>query len=280
MDFATRPACPTVIDVVGEPIGPGSGGPAVHEDKGTQVIPVEWDEDRTRYAPRLLLSADSFRPDRLFDCPASTDWRLGITSPSGNYLYSNRILPAGTPLGLNLSPSCLGSVRFDGDVVIPTLFDLTSGSPDPWMSTTPKEVITQRPGIRRAHGTVLIGGLGLGWFVRKVHDRPEVERIIVVEACRELLDWYGHDLCGRMSKVTDVIYGDVYDQIGKFGTKAKYLLDIWKDYGECVQDERFLQCRRLYKHVWGWGQEVAEASNTRTIRGLVRPRGMGCRSAG
>src|SRR4051794_19785126 len=119
------------------------------------------------------------------------------------------------------------------------------------MSFTPMEVITQRPGIRRAHGTMLVGGLGLGWFLRKVHDRPEVERVILVESCRELLDWYGDELCGRLPKVTDVICGDVFDQIGRFGPKAKHLLDIWKGYGECLLDERFLRCKRLYRHVWG-----------------------------
>jgi hypothetical protein len=124
------------------------------------------------------------------------------------------------------------------------------------MSITPQEIITQRPGILRASGTVMVGGLGLGWFLRKVHDREEVERIILVEKCQELLDWYGQKLCNELPKVTDVICSDVYDQIGRFGTKTKHLLDIWKLYGECVRDEQFRLHRRHYKHVWGWGQEV------------------------
>ncbi len=167
-----------------------------------QDHPEIWDEDRTRYAPLLLLSADSFSPDRLFGSPASLDWRVGVPSPKGSYLYTNRILPEWKPLRLALSPSKEGVVRFDGDVVIPTLFDLTGGYPDPWMSTTPQEIITQRPGLQRAHGTVVVGGLGLGWFLKKVHDKPEVERVILVEYSRELLDWYGYDSCGRLPKVT------------------------------------------------------------------------------
>jgi hypothetical protein len=178
-----------------------------------------------------------------------------------------------------MNPSQLGTVRFDGDVVIPTLFDLTSGFPDPWMSTTPKEVITQCPGLQRAHGTVVVGGLGLGWFLSKVHAKPEVERVVLVEHCRELLDWYGHDICGKLSKVTDVICGDVYGQIGRFGSKAKYLLDIWMDYGECLHDEQFLRNRRLFKHVWGWGQEVAEVRETVPIAQPRLPRGRDRRSA-
>jgi hypothetical protein len=194
---------------------------------------------------------------RLFDTEPSHRWFEGAVSPSGSFSYSNRILPAGTSLSLSISSSRQGKVEFDGDVVIPTLFDLTTGPiPDPWMSSTPKEMITQRPGVLRASGTVVVGGLGLGWFLRKVHDRPQVERLVLVEASRELLDWYGHDLCARLPKVTDVICGDVYDYVGRFGPRAKLLLDIWKDYGECLLDERFSEHKRLYKHVWGWGEEA------------------------
>jgi hypothetical protein len=215
-----------------------------------------WDEDRTRYSERLLLRADSYRPESLFDIEPSQHWSEGAVSPSGSFLYCNRILAAGTPLKLAMSPERTGTVEFDGPVVLPTLFDLTGPSPDAWMSLTPNEIITLRPGVLRASGTVVVGGLGLGWFLRKVHDRPQVERVVLVEASRELLGWYGHDLCGRLPKVTDVICGDVYDHVGRFGAKAKHLLDIWKDYGECLLDEQFLRYKRLYKHFWGWGEEA------------------------
>jgi hypothetical protein len=203
-----------------------------------------------------------FNPKPLFDTVPSDTWFSGILSPSRDYLYSNRILSAGQRLKLALSPRQEGSVEFDGDVVIPTLFDLTEHRPEPWMSLTPQEMITQRPGIQRASGTVMVGGLGLGWFLRKVHNRHEVDRIILVERCQALLDWYGYGLCRSLPKVTDVICGDVYDQIGRFGTKTKHLLDIWKLYAECLQDEQFRLHKRRYKHVWGWGEEAAESGLT------------------
>jgi hypothetical protein len=218
-----------------------------------------WDEDKTKYSERLLLRADSYRPEWLFDIEPSHHWFEGVLSPNRSFLYSNQILTAGTPLNLSMSPERSGTVEFDGDVVLPTLFDLTGPSPDAWMSLTPKEVITQRPGILRASGTVVIGGLGLGWFLKKVHDRAQVESVFLVEASQELLDWYGHDLCGRLCKVTDVICGDVYDYVGRFGAKTKYLLDIWKSHGECLLHERFLWHKRRFKHVWGWGEEAMES---------------------
>jgi len=221
-----------------------------------------WDEERTRFKPHLLLKAESFRFRPLFKTVPSTIWYSGLVSPTGCYLYANRILPAGQRLKLSLSPRQEGTVEFDGDVVIPTLFDLGKQPPEPWMSLTPQEMITQRPGIRRASGTVMVGGLGLGWFLRKVHDREEVERVILVEKCNELLDWYGYEFCRSLPKVTDVICGDVYDQIGRFGAKTKHLLDIWKGYAECLLDERFRWHKRRYKHVWGWGEEAAGSGLT------------------
>ena len=229
-------------------------------DAGTISAPQGaevWDEDKTGFKHKLILRSDSFVPKPLFDTVPSLTWFSGILSPSRGYLYTNRILGAGHTLKLALGPRQEGTVEFDGDVVIPTLFDLTEGRPGPWMSLTPQEIITQRPGIHRASGTVMVGGLGLGWFLRKVHDKPDVEKVILVETCRELLDWYGYGLCRQLPKVTDLICGDVYDQIGRFGKQTKHLLDIWKLYAECLRDEKFRWHKRRFKHVWGWGEEAA-----------------------
>lgn len=196
-----------------------------------------WDDDKTGFKHKLKLRADSFNPKRLFDIAPSHDWFSGILSPSRNYVYSNRILPAGQRLKLALRPLQEGTVEFDRDVVIPTVFDLTKASPEPWMSLTPNLMINQRPAIQHASGTVMVGHLGLGWFLRKVHDKPNVKRIIVVERCQELLDWYGYDLCQQLPKVKVVICDDVCDQIGRFGSKTKHFVDTRGLFGECLRDE-------------------------------------------
>lgn len=122
-----------------------------------------------------------------------------------------------------------------------------------WMSLTPFEMLTQRSGVQAAKGTVVVGGLGLRWFLRKVCERPSVELVIVVERSQELLDWYGTAMCQKHSKVTDVICDDAYNQIGKHG-EARYLLDIWPTFGDARNDQRFIQAKRaLKKNNWGWG---------------------------
>jgi hypothetical protein len=115
-------------------------------------------------------------------------------------------------------------------------------------------MLTQRSGVRAAEGTVVLGGLGLGWLLRKVCEKPSVERVIFVEKSRELLDWYGTDLCKRYRKVSDVIYDGVFNQIGKHGARARYLLDIWLRFDQARRDSRFKALKRkLKKRLWGWG---------------------------
>jgi hypothetical protein len=91
-------------------------------------------------------------------------------------------------------------------------------------------------------------------LLRKVCEKPEVERVIVVEKSQELLDWYGYRMCGRFEKVVEVICDDVYRQLGKRGFAARYLLDIWHLYTGAADDYRLDPFRRtLKRRLWAWG---------------------------
>lgn len=235
--------------------------------------PEHWDEDKTPFRRLLHLEASTYRVDRLIDIPpAQADLSSGafMVSPGRQFSYRNRILPGGQPLPLLGMEQAM--VVWNGDVVIPMLLDMmvdtrshtrfpTAATTEErakwgevWMSMTPAEMLTQRNGVQAAEGTVVLGGLGLGWLLRKVCEKPSVERVIVVEKSQELLEWYGTDLCKRYGKVSDVICDDAYNQIGKHGGKAKYLLDIWLRFGQARRDSRFKALKRkLKRRLWGWG---------------------------
>jgi hypothetical protein len=220
----------------------------------------------------LRLDAASYRPDVLFDVAPSL-WEEGgayVPSPDGRLAYQNRLLPAGRPLRLYGKQE--GKVYWNGDVVIPTLIDTgrwwDTGEPfppevslpqrvqfgAPWMSLTPMEMLTHRRGAQLASHTVVLGGLGLGWLLRKVCEKPEVERVVVVEKSRVLLDWYGYRLCGRSEKVRDVLCDDVFRQVGRHGPFARYLLDVWHVYSGARDDARLAPLRRtLKRRLWAWG---------------------------
>jgi hypothetical protein len=234
--------------------------------------PEHWNEDTTAFKDRLLLDATTYKVERLFDPPNAAS-RLTpeyLVSPQGSFAYLNAIFPRGQ--ALNLVGPRMGNVTWDGNVVIPMLVDMrrwagsgarfaedvservraTRGAV--WMSLTPCEMITQRSGIQKASGKVVIGGLGLGWFLRKVCDKDAVDEVIVVEKSQELLDWYGYDLCKRHPKVKEVICDDVYGQISQHGANAHFLLDIWPIYEGARRDNRLRAARNaLGERLWAWG---------------------------
>ncbi len=59
------------------------------------------------------------------------------------------------------------------------------------MTDTPMERRTNQEVVDRAHGGVLIGGLGLGMIVVPIMRKPEVERVLVVELSGELIEYVG-----------------------------------------------------------------------------------------
>jgi hypothetical protein len=231
-----------------------------------------WDEDATSFRHVLRLDAASYKPDLVFDIP-SAPWPEGgayVVSPRGNFAYQNRVVPEGQPLRLYGRQQ--GVVVWNGDVTIPTLVDLnrrchtgerfSPGTPVEdrvqmgaiWMSLTPMEMITQRSGVKAARSTLVLGGLGLGWLLRKVCEKPDVEGVVVVERSQELLDWYGFAMCSRFDKVKEVICDDVYNQLGRHGLAARYLLDIWHLYTGAADDDRLPPFRRqLGRRLRAWG---------------------------
>lgn len=235
--------------------------------KNEAVTLEHWDEDKTQFKPLLYLDASTYRVDPLFDV-ADPEC---VVSPNSTFAYCNRWLPEGMPLKIWERPGQNGIVFWNGDIVNPCLIDLTIESrsgcrfptsmPYPervqrgavWMSLTPLEMLSQRSGIKRAKGKVLVGGLGMGWFLRKVCEKPEVEEVIVVEISKDLLDWYGYDVCRKHPKVSEVICDNVYNHFGRHGN-AQYLLDIWPISQGALSDRQYRAAKRKWgKRIWAWG---------------------------
>ena len=81
-------------------------------------------------------------------------------------------------------------VCFDRPVALPVFKD-PKHLDRPWMSLTPNEVLTQRPGICRGRGRVMIAGMGFGWFARQILARKQVEHVTIVDTNQDILDTFG-----------------------------------------------------------------------------------------
>ncbi|MDB5390986.1 MAG: hypothetical protein JWM11_6632 [Planctomycetaceae bacterium] len=224
-------------------------------EKAAQIA-EPWDENFTKFKHPLVLQGATYQPQMLFDVtpypadPDSTPEANLVRSPNNEFAYMNRVWKRGQAIPL-LQNRREGLVYWDQDVVIPVLLDGRTLAV--WMSLTPMEVLTLREGISLAKGTVVIGGLGMGYLLRKVCEKPNVHRVIVVEQSRELLNWFGDRICAEQPKVTDVICGNAYEQLGKFDSETRYLFDIWPMYEDAAADPEFQAAKRKHPHVWGWG---------------------------
>lgn len=101
-----------------------------------------------------------------------------------------------------------------------------------WMSNADMEKKTNKVFIEKAHGDVLIAGLGMGWVVQEIMDNPEVKTITIIEIDQGLIDfitykkefndkvgivnmdiWTFLDACRQDKRTFDVIWLDIWKDI-------------------------------------------------------------------
>lgn len=183
-----------------------------------------------------------------------------VDSPSRKFRYCVRLHPAGHTL-LTWWGDQVGTVLFDTDVIIPALYQ--ARDPDspgtgywnetPWMSLTPAELMTLRPGTIMAKGRTIIAGLGLGHQLIEVSRRVRVKRVMLVELDQELVDWILPRIRPFLKKPLDVHVGDAYEIIPTLRADVA-LIDIFPGYGDGFRRVAQLAERSpKIKKFWGWG---------------------------
>jgi len=223
-------------------------------------IEQKWDEKKTKWESNLLLDGESWTPFRLFphvkavkisECRGEMSPETCVMSPGDRWRYTEAILPRHRWLGLN--NGCReGGVSFTTDVVIPRLEERSNL----WMSYTPMEVLTQRPGLRAAKGHVVLAGLGMGWLLQRVAEKKTVKKITLVELSQERLDWILP--CLTISKPLEVVHGNAWKIVPKMSADVA-LIDIFSGY---TQNE-FSKCPKIGK-VWVWGFTSSSRSRSRS----------------
>ncbi len=220
-----------------------------------------------RWAPELNFHASSYRVLELWPGIVASDLPVDqlepgqfVDSPSQKFRYCVRLQRRGRPL-LTWWGDQVGTVVFDGDVIIPALYEARPDplpgeprwNPAPWMSLTPAELMTLRPGTRLAKGHTVIAGLGLGHQLIEVSKRLQVKRITIVELDQELVDWILPVIRPHVRKRLDVVVGDAYQAIPQLKADVA-LIDIFPGYGDGFRRVAELQrASPAIKKFWGWG---------------------------
>ena len=110
------------------------------------------------------------------------------------------------------------------------------------MSDTLHERTTNAEFIDKAHGDVLIGGLGIGYVVHEILDKPEVKSVTVVEINEDVLTLVEEHI--EHPKLT-IIEADINDWQPPEKNKFNAIwLDIWNIISsDHVQEMRELKAR-------------------------------------
>lgn len=211
-----------------------------YKEKASKREAVPWDPNM-KFEPSLKIQADTYRQPSLFDVPVcnASEGNLNailrnapekmILSPCAQWAYRERIFPAGHGLETRIGNRS-GFVEFDGDVKIPILNGRRGQSwrEDPWMSFTPMEFFSLRPGVKRACGHTVVAGLGMGWQLEQVCKKRNVERVTLVEQSQGLVDWILPRL-NLHGKDVEVLVGDAYEIVPAL-TADVALIDIFASY--------------------------------------------------
>lgn len=234
------------------------------------VDPTPWPDVRMPKSSHLLVvDADTYAPpdplsEVFTDVDPSPFWMGGVRSPSGRFAYRRSILARGQILTIPYKDGAMPAfVGFSDHVIIPILRELTRPHLQPpenemtWMSTTPAELLSQRTGVRAARGEVVIGGLGMGWFLHEVAQRKQVKKITIVEKNEELVEWYGRAIAKKYG--AEIICADIYDVYRDFSKSTKFLLDIWAQWFDAKDDHRLKRMRAEGYNVWAWGSPRGES---------------------
>lgn len=231
-----------------------------------RLPPLPWSPDM-KFQSRLRLDGATWNPPLLFDTPPSVNcpWDKVpegqyVDSPDGQWRYVNKILDKRAVLDIVQGPR-RGLVNFSTDVVLPTLAgrrpDRQTWMRDPWMSYTPGEVFSLRPGVRLAKGHTVVAGLGLGYTLMDVTARKQVKRVTLVEKSQALLDWLLPVVTPKLGPAKlEVICGDAYEVLPELQADVA-IVDIYETYGMARHDANSVlglqsKCLGIGK-VWCWG---------------------------
>lgn len=227
------------------------------------VAPVAWDP-KIPFSDCLNIYAGTYTQPSIFKVKPSyasdpnevvnKRWTMAM-SPGKNWCYRERVLKAGVMLD-TISGSRRGIVRFEDEVLIPMIHQRRYGKwGSVWMSFTPLEFFTLRPGTKLARGHTIIAGLGMGYQLEQVCKKKSVTKVTLIEIDQELVDWIlpRLDLNG---KEVEIIIGDAEELLLNM-TADVALVDIYKTYGTNGEMLRWHMERSKNKHkigkLWIWG---------------------------
>ena len=128
-----------------------------------------------------------------------------------------------------------------------------------WMSLTPMELESHQPHIAAAKGTVVVAGLGMGFYLYNILRKPEVKRVIVLEQDKNVVNLFQRAIKREQWQHLpkfELVMGDACNYKPEFEVDFLYA-DIWPflGYEDALPITQSIQENVKAKEVGFWGQE-------------------------
>lgn len=147
----------------------------------------------------------------------------------------------------------------------PVTYTILGDKDGTWMTDTPAEQVSAHDALKKCKGRVLVGGLGLGYFIKKLQEKNNVSEVIVIEISQDVINLVWKHL--NLDKRFSVICIDIKKYLKRYTSNRKFdwvYLDIWRGDGEASFIDTVLPLKRLaYKtacdkvnHILSWQEDV------------------------
>ena len=128
---------------------------------------------------------------------------------------------------------------------------LTEGN-NIWMSLNPNEIETMKPFVNKAHGNVLVLGLGMGYVPFMMANKSEVKHITIIERDEKIIKLFNNVLFPHFinkNKIT-IIKDDAIKYTSK-NNKYNYIFaDLWHNPEDGL--DLFIKLKRINKNIDCW----------------------------
>lgn len=132
---------------------------------------------------------------------------------------------------------------FTGKVDFPTIYEGVI----PWMSVCPSEINSMKEDMARAHGKVLVLGLGLGYYPYIISQREDVEKITIVEFSPQIIKLFQENVFPQFNKrdKINIVEADAFRFMMDVepGEYDFIFADIWEN-----QFDGAIAYRKIHEH--------------------------------
>jgi len=97
-----------------------------------------------------------------------------------------------------------------------------------WMTDVPAEQASAHNALRKCKGRVLVGGLGLGYFAKKIQEKNNVTSVIIIEISKDVINLVWKHL--KLDKRFIIVCMDIKKYLKAYTSNRRFdwvYLDVW-----------------------------------------------------